>query len=124
MLRPGSSLLSLSKGVRIATPRIFSRAALTCASPGNASGLEINHLSDARSARLLQHIVRRCQVLRRNSQRLVQRHVERRTASLLGTVRDFANLAENMLRRDRTLAQRAEILAAFIDGGVAAVDEE
>src|ERR1700683_470258 len=100
MLTPGASAFSLSNGVRSAMPRIFSRAAATSPLLGRVSAaadpaspfLEVNDLSHAGGARFLQHEVRGRQILRRNAERFVQCHVERRYAADLGVISDLADL--------------------------------
>src|ERR1700744_6614548 len=123
MLRPDGPPLSLTKGLRIAIPRMFSRAAATSAPPGNSRILEVNHLSNAGRARLLEHIMRGGQVLRSDAERFVQCHIERRAAPFLGAVGDLADFGQNVLGRNGPGAQCAQELAAFIYGRIALVDE-
>src|SRR5450631_452967 len=103
---PGRSTFSRSSGVRRAKAAILSRAAATCKAVGRARSLEVNDLSNAGRARLLEDIVRRGKILWRDAQRFVERHVKRRASAYLGTVGDLADLAQNVIGRDGAGLQR------------------
>src|SRR5580693_2904620 len=75
-LAPGRSVFNRRSGVRSANGRILSRAAATCAALGSDNTLEVNDLPNAGRACLLMNMMRRRQVLRRDAERLVQRHIE------------------------------------------------
>src|SRR5258707_11327959 len=96
MLVPGRSTFSRNSGVRSAKGRILSRAAATCAALGNDKVLEINDLPYAGGTCLLEHMMRRRQILRRDAERFVERHIEGRAAADLGAVGHLADLAEDM----------------------------
>src|ERR1700758_474555 len=122
MFTPGRSAFNLTSGVRSAKGRILSRAAATCAAPGSDRTLEVNDLSNTGRARLLEDMMCRRQILRRDAQRLVKRHIEGRPPADLRAVGHLADLAQDMFRRDGAGLQRAQILTTLVHRGVAAVD--
>src|SRR5580704_6374196 len=96
MFVPGRSTFSRRSGVRTAKGRILSRAAATCAALGSDRTLEVNDLSNAGCARLLQDMMRRRQVLRRDAEGLVKRHIKRRATAGFRAVGHLADLAQDM----------------------------
>jgi hypothetical protein len=69
-------------------------------------------------------MMRRRQILRRDAERLVKRHIQGRAAADLRAVGHLADFAQDMFCRDGAGTQRAQVLAALVHRGVAAVDEE
>src|SRR5207302_5839707 len=77
---------------------------------------ELNGLANPCGARLLEHVVCRGEVLCRDPQGLVERHVARRLTSRLRAVSDLADLGQNVLGSDGPGVERSQVLTAFIDG--------
>src|SRR6267154_6288920 len=100
MLVPGRSAFSFNSGARSAKGRILSRAAATCAAVGGSSALEVNDLPNPGRPRLLQDMVSRGKILRRDAEGFVQRHVKRRASAYLRAVCDFADFPQNVIGRD------------------------
>jgi hypothetical protein len=83
---PGISAFNFNNGVRMARPRMFTRAAATSSAVGSRRprvstvpvSSELNDLSDAACARLLEYVVRGGEVLRCDAQGFVERHIARR----------------------------------------------
>src|SRR5580658_5186084 len=104
---PGMSAFNFNSGVRMAWPRMLLRAAATSSAVGSrrpgvftlAAASELNDLSDATGARLLEYVIRGGEVLRRYSQGFVERHVGRRLTSRLGAIRNLADLGQDVIRR-------------------------
>ena len=67
---------------------------------------QVNDLPNAGARAPSQHMVRRRQILRRDAERFVKRHVERRAAARLRAIRHLADLAQDMFRRDGAGSQR------------------
>jgi len=88
---PGISAFNFNSGVRMARPRMLSRAAATSSAVGTrrpgaftlATLSELNDLPDAAGACLFEYVVRGGEVLRRNAQGFVERHVVCRLTSRL-----------------------------------------
>src|SRR5260370_11527461 len=125
------SRMSLSNGVRTADPRMLSRAAATSSSVGNfridddiARPLEVDDLSHAGRARLLEHMVRRGKILRCDAERLVQCYVWRRPPSDFGPVCYFADLSQNVFLRDGPGLECSQVFTTLVNGGVSIVDKE
>src|SRR5476651_809794 len=103
---------------------MFTRAAATSAAVGKCrpasatacKSSEVNDLTDGARARLLEHVMRGCQILWGNSEGLVERDIIWRAPSDLGAICHFADLGEDVFGLNRSGAQGLQILAAFVDG--------
>src|SRR5579862_4788739 len=106
-------------GCYCARPQPPARSVIAdCAPASLFESLESYALTHATLARPLQHEMRCGEILGSDAQRFVECHLALRAAAGLGVMGHFADLGQDVLRRDGVGVQRAQILAAFIHGRI------